>query len=485
VRVDIADLLKYVDLPETEQKFGTPRNNSSRVVVKCHNCDVRNESTILVLKNRIRRSGKPSCSKCSGRLSWDEGRRSKNDEYWTPERREAQAALTKDLMSKPDVKGRHKSGILSSYSGESGLKRKESLSRSSREAWADESFRKKESARRVQMWEDPKYREAQSAFKTPEFRLRASQTQKNLWEDPEYAARASMAQAKVWDTPGYKDLQSRIQKQAWSSPERRAKASSIQSRLWLMTDRRRRFEEMWASDAFRKLMSEAGRRPWTDPDYVSAAKRRSKDRWENEEYRSRIVSAIKAKWEDPAYRELKVLQGKTMWEDPQYRAAFGVSRASQMGRASSLEIVTARILDSFSLRHESQKPVGPYVFDFFLPDHDVFIECQGEYWHSLPGRQAKDAAKFSYLEQARPGSRILYLNERDFMNPVAVSTKVSTSVFGLACDPHVNSFDVRDVMLRPASRHESREFLNSFHYGGYGRGENCPCPQGWATPSLP
>lgn len=56
------------------------------------------------------------------------------------------------------------------------------------------------------------------------------------------------------------------------------------------------------------------------------------------------------------------------------------------------------------------------------------------------------------------------------MNPASVSAKISTAVFGTPCCPDTEPFDLKDVTVDDATRHESRDFLNSFHYAGHGRG---------------
>lgn len=66
-------------------------------------------------------------------------------------------------------------------------------------------------------------------------------------------------------------------------------------------------------------------------------------------------------------------------------------------RSSSLEETAARILDALGERYERQARFRWYLVDFYLPDRNLVIECDGDYWHSLPKQQRIDKAKDTYL----------------------------------------------------------------------------------------
>lgn len=38
------------------------------------------------------------------------------------------------------------------------------------------------------------------------------------------------------------------------------------------------------------------------------------------------------------------------------------------------------------------------VADFWLPEYNIIIECDGDYWHSLPNRKERDIRNTKYLE---------------------------------------------------------------------------------------
>jgi very-short-patch-repair endonuclease len=49
------------------------------------------------------------------------------------------------------------------------------------------------------------------------------------------------------------------------------------------------------------------------------------------------------------------------------------------------ELMFAEILNKLSIRYETQKPVKRFICDFYLPDHHLIVEIDGDYWHANPG----------------------------------------------------------------------------------------------------
>jgi len=48
---------------------------------------------------------------------------------------------------------------------------------------------------------------------------------------------------------------------------------------------------------------------------------------------------------------------------------------------TSIEKKTAYILDTNDIKYIPQFKIENYSYDFFLPDYNVLIECDGDYWH--------------------------------------------------------------------------------------------------------
>jgi len=193
--------------------------------------------------------------------------------------------------------------------------------------------------------------------------------------------------------------------------------------------------------------------------------------------RERVSRHFKSLWSTPSYRDRQSSISRSRWSLSEYRVLQAKRRSEMLGRRSSLETITLNILSTLGVASVEQKQVGPWTFDFFLPDFCLYIECQGEYTHSSPVARARDAAKLSYLESAFPSSRILYLMERDFLNPNLVRKRITDSIYGVLPSKAID-FDFSGVRLATMSRAKmprshlsaGESFLWSYHYAGYGRG---------------
>lgn len=78
---------------------------------------------------------------------------------------------------------------------------------------------------------------------------------------------------------------------------------------------------------------------------------------------------------------------------------------------TSIEVAVARVLDALGVMYEEQKPFGYYTADFYIPSQNLVIECDGDYWHSLPGRSGHDRRKDTFLRNR--GYRVVRLTETD------------------------------------------------------------------------
>ena len=52
--------------------------------------------------------------------------------------------------------------------------------------------------------------------------------------------------------------------------------------------------------------------------------------------------------------------------------------------------ILIRIIDSLNITWIDEKRFGRYSIDVFLPDYNAAIECDGIFYHSLPGVPEKD-----------------------------------------------------------------------------------------------
>ena len=61
---------------------------------------------------------------------------------------------------------------------------------------------------------------------------------------------------------------------------------------------------------------------------------------------------------------------------------------------SKLEDIVAKELNKLNIKYEKQKFIEAsnrtFFVDFFLPEYDLIIECNGDYWHNLESRMIRD-----------------------------------------------------------------------------------------------
>ena len=64
--------------------------------------------------------------------------------------------------------------------------------------------------------------------------------------------------------------------------------------------------------------------------------------------------------------------------------------------------------------------IGYHQFDCLVPKqetltHNLLIECDGDYWHSLPKVIRRDKAKFTYIDKYfKDSHEIFYIFEHEF-----------------------------------------------------------------------
>jgi very-short-patch-repair endonuclease len=84
----------------------------------------------------------------------------------------------------------------------------------------------------------------------------------------------------------------------------------------------------------------------------------------------------------------------------------------EKGKATSIEIKIRGLLESLGLKFEEQKVLhNKFTVDFYLPEVDLVIECNGDYWHEREDVKIRDRRKIGYLTKC--GHHILILWESE------------------------------------------------------------------------
>ena len=404
-----------------------PFNSSSTVTVSCA-CGTEAELKVSSVLRTMRRAGLYRCLSCGMKAkhqdpAYQEKHRSGAKESWSQERRERQSEISKRLWSDSEFR--------------------QKLTNASSEAWSDAEKRKQASDRSVELWRNDEFRaKHEQALAHPEIRQARADAAREMWERPGYAER----QREVKASTDHVELQRRLAIERFENPEYRQHVSDSLKALWA------------DNPGMREAMSARVSALWKDPAYL--------------EKQARAAA-------DPRLCALKSANAQRQWQNSVTRQALinGIANMLADGKDSILERTAQTLLNALGIPYVRHHVIGYFEFDLLIPSHNVLIECNGEYWHSL--RKDKDAAKFSYIDAYFPEYRVLYLWERDFLNPNLIRHKLIRALFG-GCGDTENQTDFAfgDLSIRKADLSKAadksyyspaEEFLQSFHYAGFGR----------------
>lgn len=143
---------------------------------------------------------------------------------------------------------------------------------------------------------------------------------------------------------------------------------------------------------------------------------------------------------------------------PKYKQKIVESVRNQK-KISSIETTLAEILDDLSIDYYQQYKLGFCLFDFFLPDHKILIECNGDYWHSLPRAEA-NKSKSSYIDNF-PDYQLKTIWEHEFKCLDRISNLIQ-----YWCNSQLRKIDFSfsDLTVRDINPQEARKLLNKYHY---------------------
>lgn len=81
---------------------------------------------------------------------------------------------------------------------------------------------------------------------------------------------------------------------------------------------------------------------------------------------------------------------------------------------TSIELAIQNKLDDLKIPHTTQLRQYIYLIDIALENQKIAIECDGDYWHSLPGRKESDKRKDKYLKSK--GWKVIRFSETNINN---------------------------------------------------------------------
>ncbi len=173
----------------------------------------------------------------------------------------------------------------------------------------------------------------------------------------------------------------------------------------------------------RKKMSEAAKKRLENPEerrrLSDAAKKNPPRYWlgklRSEESKRKISEGNKGKTRSEEARRKISIASKNYWEkfslEERREKTKKAVLASQETNPSSLELTIQKLLKSLKIEFEPQKSIGPYVVDIYIPSKNLILECDGNYWHHLPGRENHDRKRDIWFR--KKGYSILRLWESE------------------------------------------------------------------------
>lgn len=154
--------------------------------------------------------------------------------------------------------------------------------------------------------------------------------------------------------------------------------------------------------------------PAKRPEVRETLSRAAQKNWQKKEYRSKLIEAHRRKTLSKEHRKriqesIKRYLETLSYEELIARTEAGRIAAINTTAGTSLEQAVWNVLDSLNIQYETQKRIGPFFVDIYVPSRNLVIECDGEWWHSHPDQVKYDRARDAYL--LKHGYQVLRLPE--------------------------------------------------------------------------
>lgn len=130
------------------------------------------------------------------------------------------------------------------------------------------------------------------------------------------------------------------------------------------------------------------------------------------------------------------------------------------------QIVEALLRDIYKVETIRNHVIGPYSFDFFLPDHGLLIECQGDHFHDFKTNgysgTPRDQAKVTYVANYT-SYKVIWIWEHEIY--IGRLRKILSYHLGETGVPELNPL-LSELNFKEISQNQAHSFLTQFHYLG-------------------
>lgn len=349
------------------------------------------------------------------------------------------------------------------------------------------------------------YETYQARIHTDNYKQRISARYRDSWADPTAKAYRSSCLKKAWESPEARAKMAAIVHDRWSDPSYRIAISEGVRRTWQDPDLRRKKQDIFDTPEHKAKLSDARRETWKDPDFKakmvaifnapnSLAKNaaRTKARWQDATYREKMANIhsraelrnelserSKRRWQDPSYRGkmLDIFASdayrnqisealRERWKSAEYKEKMAAARANMPVTMTQPHIKVCDLLGGLGIKFETEKAIGPWNFDIFVPSHNLLIEVQGNYWHSLPRAQRNDKAKATFVREHHPHLQLRYIYEHEALTDGLVLGRLK---HWLGIDIQKRDFEFDELAIIQPETKEADQFLYTYHYQHHGK----------------
>jgi very-short-patch-repair endonuclease len=190
-----------------------------------------------------------------------------------------------------------------------------------------------------------------------------------------------------------------------------------------------------------------------------------KNKFKNDiEYKDKITKARKLYWKDPEYIEKQKRHNERNKKNG--TGIYGPRKSTWIEKSLYYQC------EILGIKYEEQYRVGFYRFDCFLPDHNILIECNGDYTHTkLPSSLRNDKSKATYIEKYFPNYIIKTIWEHEFYIPKKIQELL---IQWTGSSIKLVEYSLLDVVVKEIDNLVAVEFIQKHHYTfsiGHGRSQ--------------
>jgi GNAT superfamily N-acetyltransferase len=164
------------------------------------------------------------------------------------------------------------------------------------------------------------------------------------------------------------------------------------------------------------------------------------------------------------------IQDSLLNNTDEFKEKYTKRRLDRMAETTKTTMTTPHqivsdILDALGIVHQNEYIIGEFSFDIFIPDKNILIDIQGDYWHTIPGNANRDKIKYLRTKSARSELVIKYVWEHECDDKTRLLEKIKHMV-GLNIP---TQFSFSDIKYKISDNIEVDALFSAWHYAGPGR----------------